>query len=88
MISHQIKPMTELIKIGVSSCLLGNKVRYNGGHENDFSPNKTNDGIDQDRRQLMPSGNTKSAITAAMPATAMSPLLWLNTCPLSRFVRK
>lgn len=27
--------MTEKIKIGISSCLLGNKVRYNGGHSHD-----------------------------------------------------
>lgn len=27
--------MTEKIKIGISSCLLGNKVRWNGGHQRD-----------------------------------------------------
>lgn len=34
--NSQVKqPLAEMIKIGVSSCLLGNKVRYNGGHARD-----------------------------------------------------
>lgn len=27
--------MDDKIRIGISSCLLGNKVRYNGGHQHD-----------------------------------------------------
>ena len=27
--------MTEHIRLGISSCLLGNEVRYNGGHQRD-----------------------------------------------------
>ena len=27
--------MTDRIKIGISSCLLGNNVRWNGGHQQD-----------------------------------------------------
>jgi uncharacterized protein YbbK (DUF523 family) len=30
-----IMPMEERIKIGVSACLLGQNVRYNGGHSRD-----------------------------------------------------
>ncbi|HEX9112883.1 MAG TPA: DUF523 domain-containing protein, partial [Nitrospirota bacterium] len=29
--------MSEKIKIGISSCLLGNNVRYDGGHKLDLS---------------------------------------------------
>ncbi len=34
-LTRMITPMEELIKIGVSACLLGQNVRYNGGHSRD-----------------------------------------------------
>ena len=33
--NFKLKIMEEKIKIGVSSCLLGKEVRYNGGHSHD-----------------------------------------------------
>jgi uncharacterized protein YbbK (DUF523 family) len=39
--SEQIEEQNIKIPVGIGSCLLGEKVRYDGGHKNDFCVGKT-----------------------------------------------